>query len=227
MQRQSIITAVIAAALAALAPAGHGAQAPVKGPAGGVIKCWTNRDGVRECGSQVPPEYSAQGHVEISRSGLVVKEQEAAKTPEQLEQERREAARKAEEEKREAQRAAEQATKDRVLLATFATEQDMILAHEGKLATIDSRIRLVQNRQEKLQENLRALRQQAAREERGGKPASQELAQRIGQVEKQIAGNQQFIGDQQREQEALKTRFAEDLERFRKLKSGEIRPGQL
>ena len=36
------------------------------------IKCWENSDGVRECGKTVPPEYSQQGHEEISSQGITV-----------------------------------------------------------------------------------------------------------------------------------------------------------
>ena len=33
------------------------------------IKCWTNNEGVRECGNAVPPEYAQKGHKEVSKSG--------------------------------------------------------------------------------------------------------------------------------------------------------------
>ena len=49
--RHRIPCALAAVALLALPPM-----------AGAGIKCWTNNDGVRECGNAVPPEYAQQGH---------------------------------------------------------------------------------------------------------------------------------------------------------------------
>ena len=48
------------------------------------IKCWTNKEGYKECGNAVPPEYAQQGHTELNKQGLVVDQQERAKTPEEL-----------------------------------------------------------------------------------------------------------------------------------------------
>ena len=49
------------------------------------IKCWTNSEGVRECGNSIPPEYSQQGHTELNSQGVVIEENERAKTAEELE----------------------------------------------------------------------------------------------------------------------------------------------
>ena len=48
------------------------------------IKCWTNKDGVRECGESVPPEYAQKSHQELSDQGTVIEEQARAKTPDAL-----------------------------------------------------------------------------------------------------------------------------------------------
>ncbi|MGW8227457.1 MAG: hypothetical protein ACWGOW_01080, partial [Gammaproteobacteria bacterium] len=55
----------------------------------GSIKCWTNKDGVRECGAVVPPEYSQQRVEVMNERGIVVDVKEAAKTKEQLAEEAR------------------------------------------------------------------------------------------------------------------------------------------
>ena len=47
------------------------------------FKCWTNSDGVRECGENVPPEYAQQGHEEINKLGITVDKQERAMTEEE------------------------------------------------------------------------------------------------------------------------------------------------
>ena len=38
----------------------------------GSIKCWVNKDGVRECGYTVPPEYSQQRIEIMNQRGIVV-----------------------------------------------------------------------------------------------------------------------------------------------------------
>ena len=38
-------------------------------PARAAIKCWTNHEGIRECGTAVPPEFVQQGHQELSKQG--------------------------------------------------------------------------------------------------------------------------------------------------------------
>ncbi|MGH8595639.1 MAG: hypothetical protein ACREXT_03150, partial [Gammaproteobacteria bacterium] len=52
------------------------------------IKCWTNKDGVQECGNAVPPEYAQQGHQEKSLSGMTIRTQSRAKSPEEIASER-------------------------------------------------------------------------------------------------------------------------------------------
>ena len=36
----------------------------------GRIKCWTNSEGVRECGNTIPPEYAQKSHEEVSEQGV-------------------------------------------------------------------------------------------------------------------------------------------------------------
>ena len=51
------------------------------------FKCWTNNEGVKECGNAVPPEYAQQGHEVMNKHG-VARESKKAKTLEELTQER-------------------------------------------------------------------------------------------------------------------------------------------
>ncbi|MEE9574599.1 MAG: hypothetical protein V3W03_00710, partial [Gammaproteobacteria bacterium] len=77
-----------------------------------LIKCWENSDGVRECGKTIPPEYSQQGHEEISSQGVTVDKSEKAQTEEERLEEERLAAIKAEEDAIKAKEAAQ----DKILL---------------------------------------------------------------------------------------------------------------
>jgi hypothetical protein len=188
--------------------------------AAGAIKCWTNKDGQRECGNVVPPEYAQGGHQQILESG-VVRESERARSPEEVEAERQ----RQEEERERQARLAEQAAQDRILLQTFASEDDLILTRDGKVSVIEARIRLLESQVADLERNRVHLRESAAREERGGPGMSDGLREDLARVERQLAEHRQFITDQRREQEAVRTQFAADLERFRGLKTRAVKVG--
>jgi hypothetical protein len=179
------------------------------------IKCWTNKEGFRECGNVVPPEYAQQGHNELSDQGLTVSTQQRAKTDEEIEQERLER----EQKEREKALADEQARRDRVLLATFGTEEDMLLSHKGKLAAIDTRIIHTEQVVVKLGGMLQELNQEAADQERGGKKVSDKTLKSMRQIKQQIAENKDFILRREEEKVELNVQFEKELDRFRMLKS--------
>ncbi len=178
------------------------------------IKCWHNKDGVRECGNVVPPEYAQQGSETKDRFGVTVGETGRARTIEELEAER--AANKSKEQ--EAEAAKKREAQDRVLLDTFATEDDMVLTRDGQVAHLDSQIHLVQSHIEKLQKNLDQMIERAAETERRGEQPTDEMVKNIDNVRSQIVDNHKFIDTKRREQDLIRARFEADITRFRELK---------
>lgn len=178
------------------------------------FKCWTNRDGVRECGNVVPPEYAQQGHVEKSDEGFVVRTQKRAKTQAEVDQER----------KREAENAtqqhlhSEQTKRDRVLLATFTTLSDLMLTRDSQVRVIDSRIDHTRHIADKLAERRRELMSEAAGLERSGKKVPESLHQEITEVQRQIEENLSSIEERNRERAELEAKFESDLARYKILK---------
>ena len=179
------------------------------------IKCWTNKDGVKECGDRIPPEYSQTGHQELNKQGLVVDETERAKTGEELEEAKKLAALKAEEDRI----AAEQAKKDQILLDTFSSVDDLQMARDGKIAAIESSISLAQKRNEKMQQDLDKWVEKAAAEERSGKAPPEDLLKDIETLRGNIENNNAFIAEKHAEQETVKAAYTKDIERFNELKS--------
>lgn len=182
------------------------------------IKCWTNNDGVRECGNAVPPEYAQKSHRELSETGVTVSTTTRAKTKEELRKEREEAARRAAIEAEEARRLREQKAKDRVLLSTYTTERDLTLAHEGQVAAIDIRIDHTRKIVKQLKASLEQLHGQAAQLERSGKPITPELKSKIAKVEKQLQDSHSFINKRRLQKAELAEQFEKDLSRYRELK---------
>ena len=187
------------------------------GAAGG-IKCWTNREGVRECGNAVPPEYAQKSHRELNQQGVLIGETARAKTPEELEREQSEKRKQAAEKAELVRIAREQAERDRVLLYTFTTEGDMVLARDGRLQAIEVRVRHAEGRILKLNQSLENHRGHAALLERRGNVVPEELQKEILAVEREINDNRKLIELWRREQGDVRVNFEADLERFRKLK---------
>jgi hypothetical protein len=178
------------------------------------IKCWTNSEGVKECGNVVPPEYSQEGHSEVNEQGITTGTTDRAKTTEEL------AAEKQALVEQEARKkvAAKQAAYERVLLDTFTTEDDLLLARDGKLAAIDTRILHTQQIAAGLEEKLGSLEEEAANQERAGGTLDEELLGDIAALQSQIEQNSMFILERQNEKESLSLQFVEDLARYRELK---------
>ncbi len=185
---------------------------------GARIVCWTNADGVRECGNAVPPEYAQQSTERKSKQGITVERKARAKTSEELAAERAQRERMSREEEERQRIEAERAQYDRVLLATFTTEEDLKLTRDGKIAAIESRIKHSQQVGRKLKENLAALQAEAARLERGGKAVSADLEQQIADVRTQIDKNVEEVALREREKVRVSKQFSLDLARYRELK---------
>ena len=201
-----------------LAPAAALALAAALAPVHAKIVCWTNDDGVRECGNAVPPEYAQQSVERKSDTGITIEKTTRAKTAEELAAERQQARREAEERAERERLAAEQARHDRVLLQTFTTEEDLKLTRDGKVAAIDSRIKHSEQLLAKFQDNVRELQSNAAALERGGKKVPPKLEKQIRDVQAQIDKTRQEIERRQDEKVSVMERFEADLTRYRELK---------
>jgi len=201
--------------------------AGISTPAPAGIKCWTNSEGVRECGNAVPPEYAQKGHQEISKSGIRVTEHQGAKSPEELEAERIRQKQEAERRQIAKEKRAKQLAQDQVLRRTFSSEDELTLARDGKIAVIESRIKLAENRTGRLQANLEKLQDQAAQQERAGKAVSDKLAKEIDRAKRRLDDNLAYIQARRKDQDNLRSQFDADLARFRALMSGQVKPGQI
>ena len=206
--RVSLLTCALAILAVALLPL----------PVSAGIKCWTNDDGVRECGNTVPPEYAQKAHRELTKEGVTVSTTERAKSKEELRIERAEAARteaiRAEKERKIRARK----TKDRVLLSTFTTENELALVHEGQVAAIDIRIDHTKQILGQLEHSLEQLHAQAAKLERRGKSITPELESRIAKIQQKMQDSHSFIERRRRQKAEMDVQYASDLDRYRELK---------
>ncbi len=185
------------------------------------FKCWTNKEGVRECGNVVPPEYAQQETRTYSGRGVQTEVKQRAQTKEELAEEQR---RKQEEQQRiaeEKKRRAAQAAKDRVLLMTFTSENDIISSRDRKLNAIDATIEITNVTIDKLKEKLGQRQKRAANLERAGKPIPEDLSKEMASLKKQIADKQNYIAAKRKNQDELRAKYDADLKRYREIANGQ------
>ena len=183
--------------------------------AGGArMKCWTNHEGIRECGDMVPPEYIQQGYMEIDKEGIVRDVKERAKTPAELAEARRlaalEAAKRRQKEK--------QQTRDRVLLQTFSSVSDIERARDARITALEATIKLSGVRNDNIRLKLNDYIKRAADSQRMGKTPPPALLEDIEALRGQIENNVRFIAEQRIEQEQIRQAHALDIERYKRLK---------
>lgn len=181
------------------------------------FKCWTNSEGVRECGESVPPEFAQEGHEVLNQKGDVVSEKDRAKTTEELEAAQQQAA--AEKERL----AAEKETKrqDAILLQTYTKVEDIERMRDEQLLALESTIKVTNARNDKIRVDLDKRVAAAAAEERAGKTPNEQLLKNIDSLKKQVANNEAFVADKHKEQEMIRAEFEQRITRFKELKATE------
>ena len=178
------------------------------------IKCWTNKDGIRECGESVPPEYSQKSHQELNDQGLVIEKQERAKTPEELATEAKQAAAEAEK-----QRLLEEKKKeDNILLQTFSKVEDIKQVRDEQINALEGNIKVTIKRNEKIQEDLDTRIARAAAQERSGKTPNKDLLKDIESLRRQLSTNNKFIEDRQEEIKGITADYDKKIDRFKELR---------
>ena len=143
---------------------------------------WVDENGQVHYSNQVPPEASKTERKVINEQGRTVKVYSAPKTEAEKAEEKRLAELEAKKQKILEQRRIH----DRSLLATYSSAEDMQLARDGKLSSVESLIQLTNSRVASMQERLLQLSDDAAEYERSGKPLPAPLQQQIKNLREQI-----------------------------------------
>ena len=122
-----------------------------------LIKCWHDNKGIRECGSNVPPEFSRNRIEFINEQGVVVKVIEATRTKEEQERERE----RTQMARDKAAKIAEQKRRDEVLLHSYSSESDLTTARDKNIKGINDIIDITRSNLEYYQNTLDDLNRQA------------------------------------------------------------------
>ena len=176
------------------------------------MKCWTNSEGIKECGDKIPPEYTQQGYQELSKGGIVLEEKERIKTKEELEKAKKEAAIIAREEEKERNKKIH----DKMLLETFVTIKEIETTRDQKIEAVESTIKITQKRIIKLQYLLDdELNQNSIDKQIDGE---EKKFNNTESLKEQISDNKKFIKNKIDEQRKIKKAHIEYISRFKKLK---------
>lgn len=178
---------------------------------------WVDEEGNIHYSDRVPPQHSKHERREYDPRGKQVRVYERAKTPE----EKAEAARLAAIEEEKKREAAKKAVHDRSLLATYSSEDDMLMARDGKLASVDALIQLTRSRIESTETRLREYAAEAAEFERSGKPVPNALQDQIKTARELITENREFVRQKEIERVGISAQFDADIARYRELTEDE------
>lgn len=175
---------------------------------------WVDEAGTVHYTDTLPPTQVERGHAEMNERGIVVGTTDPAKTLEEVQREREiKKVRDAAERSKKQQEAA-----DRVLLRSFRSVDDMVMARDGKIASIDVMIQVLRSNIRRQQDWLRGLHADAANLERAGKDIPPHLSESIGKTEKAVRDAYAAMLEREQQKQEIYVSFAADIRRFRQLK---------
>jgi hypothetical protein len=174
---------------------------------------WVDENGHVHFSDQVPPRYSQIERTVYSDQAQVTDIIDAPKTQEQLEAERHQA--QLEEEKR--MLAQKQAKRDRALLRSFISEQDIIIARDNRITTINSLIRITEEKLIELKKKYDKLEAKTEKYTEQNKPVPESIATKLASVRDQIEDLNTILTSKIDEKHAIEVRFADDVKRYREL----------
>ena len=156
---------------------------------------------------RAPSSSQDNGHVILNQQGVVLRQVLSR-------QERREL--------RKREREAELARiRDRALLATFTTEEDLLRTRDDRIGMIDGLISRLDDRIRILSERLAVVDKRVQMQEKslGAGKAQESLYGEQRSLQRNIENAWSLIDSKAAERSELATKFDDDLERYRELKS--------
>ena len=182
---------------------------------GGKLYRWTDNEGHVHYTDKVPPEFIRKERTRLDARGIEVERIDAAKTKEEIARDNELMRLRAEKQRL----IDEQNASDRVLLNTYRSEDDIKMARDGKLASIDSHIQIARVSIKRIKQKLEEMQKGAADLERQGKGIPKSYLDEIQSTRQQIKQTYAHIINKERNKEHLWNKHQDFLERFRKLKN--------
>jgi len=175
---------------------------------------WIDENGNVSYSDKIPPQANQGSHSLLSDKGVTLKTREAQKTREEiLRQQEIEQLRKQKEIVIRQQEAS-----DKVLLKSFRTEEDLMLAREGKIRSVDNLINITRGNIKRFKDKLSQLQSKAAEQEKTGEVVSEKFMQDMEAIKRQINTSYASIANREDDKNKIREAYAVDIKRFRVLK---------
>lgn len=175
---------------------------------------WVDENGKVFYSDKIPPKANQGAHSTLNEKGLTVESKGAAKTAEEINKEK-----ELERLRKEKQAVIKkQEAKDKVLLKTFRSEDDLILARDGKLASVDNYIEITKGNIKRFKDKLAIMQSAAADREKAGKTVSPKFQEDMEALKRQINQSYASIVSREQTKQDIRNGYQTDIDRFRVLK---------
>ncbi|MEO8804222.1 MAG: hypothetical protein ABI304_07995 [Rudaea sp.] len=178
---------------------------------------WSDAEGHLHFDDALPIEALKFGYDVISPSGLTIKHVDRTKTPQELKAD--EKARVIEEKREHTRKTQEKA--DQQMLVAYPTERDLVASQQAQVDMLNQNIEATQISQESQEKSLTEMLEHAADLERTAKPVSAALRSQIEALRKNVEQQKAYIAEKQQEKVDVATKFAEQIEHYRKMQASE------
>jgi hypothetical protein len=174
---------------------------------------WVDEKGIVHYADKMPAEAVNRGHVELDRQGMQFKKTDRALTPDEV----RARADDAERQRQEAKEHEVLARRDRALLASYTREEDLDLARQRALTTIEGQMQSARvyaaaltKRQQEILEKKQSY---------GNKPVPAVLDRELESVEGELAKTNALMEAKKQESLGVATKYDTDKQRWRILRA--------
>lgn len=184
--------------------------------AAGKLYKWTDENGTVHYGDKIPPQYAKDQRQVLNDQGLTVRTLQAQKTEQEIKaaQARKAAA------KEKQQRESQQAARDKMLLDTYTSIDDIKQSMNSRLQALQGQMKITGTTINNLQNTLVRLDQQAKNFKARKKPLPDNLQKQLELTRRELMENQRFLIGLQKKEDAVSSRFGQDIARFTQLTTG-------
>lgn len=176
---------------------------------------WVDDKGVVHYGDSIPPEYSKQQRDVLNKQGIQIGTMDAEKSPAQVA-----------EELRQKETIRQAAARDDILLRTYLSFEQIEQLRDQRLDLIESQIKVTTQYLHSKRTKLMGLHAQSGHyrpyNSAGNAPTMpDQLAEDLVRTINDIKIQEENLESKRAEQDALRSRFRSDIERFKQLKAAQ------
>jgi len=185
-------------------------------PTFATLKCWTDEDGITNCGNVVPSQYSQHGYQEFNQKGMAVSKVGRAKTPDEIAEEKR----LRDELVAKHKQCLAELLKDNEVLNLFNTEDGIENDRLNRLDTLDATIEVIRSQIARSEKNLNDMQHNLDSSYNNNAVTEKErerLRMNIESVQKNINNFEKNLIEKYVEKQEENAKFDIYLQRFRRI----------